>query len=115
MTLSQSSLSPEEIGRLKKAATAMALAVGVVMLAMKVAAWAVTDSVSVLTSLMDSILDCSVGIINFVAVRKALSPDGKSPRTKPLGRMGIRRTGDTLTNNARINRPGETRIFHFPA
>ena len=54
MTLSQSSRTPEEIGRLKKAATAMVLAVRVVMLATKVAAWAVTGSVSVLTSLIDS-------------------------------------------------------------
>jgi ferrous-iron efflux pump FieF len=71
---------PEEVGRLKKAATTAALAVGTVMLGMKIGAWAMTDSMSVLTSLMDSILDCSVGVTNFTAVRKALSPASRSHR-----------------------------------
>ena len=71
---------PDEVARLKKAATAAALAVGIVMLGMKLGAWVMTDSVSVLTSLMDSILDCSVGMINFMAVRKALSPANRFHR-----------------------------------
>lgn len=66
--------SAEEIARLKKNATAMALAFAVVMSIMKVAAWAATGSVSVLGALMDSILDNAVGIVNFVAVRQALRP-----------------------------------------
>ncbi|MEO5336091.1 MAG: cation diffusion facilitator family transporter [Magnetospirillum sp. WYHS-4] len=39
---------------------------------MKVGAWAATSSVSVLTSLMDSVLDNSVALLNFLAVRQAV-------------------------------------------
>lgn len=52
----------------------MSLAVGGVMLFLKVGAWVVTDSISVLTSLMDSVFDNAVGLMNFWAVRQALRP-----------------------------------------
>ena len=65
MTLSP--LVASEVARLKKAATAASLATATVMIGLKVGAWAITDSISVLTSMMDSILDFSVGLMNFVA------------------------------------------------
>jgi len=46
----------------------------------KVGAWAVTDSVSVLTSLMDSVFDNAVGVMNFLAIRQALRPADRSFR-----------------------------------
>lgn len=67
-------LRPEEIIRLKKNATAISLTVGGLMLFIKIGAWAITDSVSVLTSLMDAIFDSAVGVMNYLAVRQALRP-----------------------------------------
>ncbi|CDK99562.1 zinc transporter [Magnetospirillum gryphiswaldense MSR-1 v2] len=78
--MTHSALAPEEVARLKKAATAASLATATVMIGLKVGAWAITDSISVLTSMMDSILDFSVGLMNFVAVRKALSPANRFHR-----------------------------------
>ncbi|CAK0743773.1 ferrous-iron efflux pump FieF [Gammaproteobacteria bacterium] len=67
-------LQTEEITRLKKRATVMSLAIGGLLFFVKVGAWAITDSVSVLTSLMDSVFDNAVGVMNFLAVRQALRP-----------------------------------------
>ncbi len=72
--MSDTSPPPEEIARLKKAATALALTIGIIALGMKVGAWAVTHSVSVLSALMDSVLDSIMALVNFLAVRKALMP-----------------------------------------
>jgi len=80
MTESGANLPPEKIARLKRTATAMSLAVGVIMLGMKFGAWAATSSVSVLSALMDSILDSAMGLINFLAVRQALRPADRGHR-----------------------------------
>ncbi len=74
MVLASVPLPPEEIARLKRAATSLALVIGVIMLGMKVGAWALTHSVSVLSALMDSVLDSIMAIVNFMAIRKALIP-----------------------------------------
>ena len=67
-------LHAEDIARLKKNATALSLVIGAIMLSMKVGAWLATGSVSVLSALMDSILDNVMGVVNFLAVRRALQP-----------------------------------------
>ena len=73
-------VSPETIARLKKSATALSVAVGVTMLGIKVGAWFMTGSVSVLTSLIDAILDNAMGLINFFAIRQALRPADREHR-----------------------------------
>lgn len=60
--------------RLLKRATRAALAVSGALICLKFAAWIATDSVAVLSSLVDSALDAMASAINFVAVRHALAP-----------------------------------------
>lgn len=60
--------------RLLRRATRAALAVSGALICLKFAAWIATDSVAVLSSLVDSALDAIASAINFVAVRHALAP-----------------------------------------
>lgn len=60
--------------RLLRRATRAALAVSGALICLKFAAWIATDSVAVLSSLVDSALDAIASAINFVAVRQALAP-----------------------------------------
>ncbi|HZP98752.1 MAG TPA: cation diffusion facilitator family transporter [Reyranella sp.] len=63
-----------EAGRLMRRATVASMAVAVVLIAAKLAAWVVTDSVAMLSSLVDSALDLVSSLITFFAVRQALTP-----------------------------------------
>ncbi|MBI1243493.1 MAG: cation diffusion facilitator family transporter [Alphaproteobacteria bacterium] len=74
-------MSPAEIpvdaetrGRLMRQATYASVVVACVLIAAKTVAWILTDSVSVLSSLLDSLLDAAASIVNLVAVRHALAP-----------------------------------------
>ncbi|MBI3505576.1 MAG: cation diffusion facilitator family transporter [Proteobacteria bacterium] len=60
--------------QLMRRATYASVVVASVLIAAKVVAWALTDSVSVLSSLLDSLLDVAASIVNLVAVRHALTP-----------------------------------------
>lgn len=64
----------ETRARLMRGATYAAVAVAMVLITAKVVAWALTDSVSVLSSLLDSLLDVAASLVNLVAVRHALVP-----------------------------------------
>ena len=55
-------------------ASLFSLVVGVVLVIIKAVAWSFTDSLSMLSSLADSMLDVIASTINFVAVRYALQP-----------------------------------------
>lgn len=65
---------PEESARLMRRATIAAVAVALVLVLVKVGAWLVTDSVSLLSSLIDSLLDVGASFINLLAVHHALQP-----------------------------------------
>jgi len=60
--------------RLLKAATYAAVATAGTLIAVKAVAWGLTGSVSVLSSLVDSLLDILASFINLLAVRHALQP-----------------------------------------
>ena len=60
--------------RLLKAATYAAVATAGTLIAVKAVAWGFTGSVSVLSSLVDSLLDILASFINLLAVRHALVP-----------------------------------------
>ncbi len=60
--------------RLMKAATFAAVGTAALLVAVKAAAWFLTGSVSVLSTLIDSILDVGASLINLFAVRHALVP-----------------------------------------
>jgi len=66
--------------RLKKQATLAAVSVAIVLIVAKVAAWTLTDSVAVLSSLVDSFLDAAASLITLFAVRYAVEPADREHR-----------------------------------
>ncbi|HEV3178292.1 MAG TPA: cation diffusion facilitator family transporter [Stellaceae bacterium] len=92
-------MSAEAVGtagfafRLMKRATTASVAVAAVMIAIKLAAWIATDSVSLLSSLLDSVLDAAASILNLMAVRQAFVPADREHRfghgkAEPLAGLG---------------------------
>ena len=67
-------LSAERSGRLMRAATYASLSVAGTLTAAKLAAWLATDSVSLLSTLVDSLLDVGASGLSFLAVRHATQP-----------------------------------------
>jgi ferrous-iron efflux pump FieF len=67
---------PQELskGRLMRAATYASVSVAGALIVVKFLAWMATDSVSLLSTLVDSILDAGASIVNLVAVHYALQP-----------------------------------------
>ena len=65
---------------LMKAATYFSVATAVVIIIIKVCAWVYTDSLSLLASLADSVLDVFASLINMFAVRYALQPADEDHR-----------------------------------
>jgi ferrous-iron efflux pump FieF len=61
-------------------ATYASISVAVILIVAKAIAWGVSDSVSLLATLIDSTLDALASLINLVAVRHALSPADKEHR-----------------------------------
>ncbi|HSC74865.1 MAG TPA: cation diffusion facilitator family transporter [Pseudomonadales bacterium] len=66
--------------RLLKLASAAAVIVAVTLIALKLSAWLMSGSVSLLASLVDSTMDSMVSIINVFAVRYAMTPADKEHR-----------------------------------
>ncbi len=60
--------------RLMRAATIASMSVAVALIGAKTAAWLITESVSMLSSLVDSSLDFLASLVTFLAVRQALTP-----------------------------------------
>jgi ferrous-iron efflux pump FieF len=60
--------------RLMWRATLASMAVALILIAAKLAAWRITDSVAMLSSLLDSALDLVSSLVTFFAVRHALTP-----------------------------------------
>jgi ferrous-iron efflux pump FieF len=65
---------------LMRLATYASVTVATVLIVTKLAAWLITDSVSLLSTLIDSLLDVGASILNLVAVRHALEPADKEHR-----------------------------------
>lgn len=66
--------------RLMRLATAASVSVACVLIVAKIAASMMTGSVSLLSSLVDSLLDAFASIVNLVAVRHALQPADREHR-----------------------------------
>ncbi len=60
--------------RLMRAATIASMSVALALIGAKTAAWLITESVSMLSSLVDSSLDFLASLVTFLAVRQALTP-----------------------------------------
>lgn len=60
--------------RLMRLATYASVSVASILIFIKMGAWLATESVSLLSSLVDSMLDVGASIVNLIAVRHALQP-----------------------------------------
>ena len=79
--------------RLRRLATYASVAVAVLLIAVKLAAWLETGSVALLSSLVDSLLDAAASLVNLFAVRHAMSPADREHRfghgkAEPLAVLG---------------------------
>ena len=71
---------PQEVARLMRLATYASISVAVTLIIAKTIAWGVSDSVSLLATLIDSTLDALASLLNLIAVRHALSPADREHR-----------------------------------
>jgi ferrous-iron efflux pump FieF len=83
-------MTPE---RLTNLAAIASVTVAFVLIAAKGGAWLVTDSVSLLSTLVDSLLDAAASIINLFAIRHAMAPPDREHRfghgkAEPLAALG---------------------------
>jgi ferrous-iron efflux pump FieF len=79
-TNEQTPLTAEQNGRLMRLATYAATAVALILTVTKVVAWLFTDSVALLSSTLDSLLDGAASLVNLIAVRQALQPADEDHR-----------------------------------
>ena len=70
----------EEHRRLLTLATNLSVTVALVLIVAKAYAWSLTDSVAILASLVDSLMDAGASLLNLFAVRYALAPADASHR-----------------------------------
>lgn len=80
-------------GRLMRRATYASVAVATMLIGAKLFAYLMTDSVSLLSTLLDSLLDAAASLVNLVAVRTALTPADAEHRfghgkAEPLAALG---------------------------
>ncbi|WP_162906619.1 cation diffusion facilitator family transporter [Algihabitans albus] len=73
-------LDARRAGRLMKLATYASVATASVLIVVKLGAWWLTDSVSMLSSLVDSLLDVAASLVTLLAVRQALVPADQEHR-----------------------------------
>jgi ferrous-iron efflux pump FieF len=73
-------MAPHETARLLRLATYASISVATILIVAKLIAWGLSDSVSLLATLIDSVLDALASLINLIAVRHALTPADKEHR-----------------------------------
>jgi ferrous-iron efflux pump FieF len=86
---------PQQIdkARLMRLATYASVATAVSLIVAKLVAWFITDSVSILATLVDSSLDVLASVVNLIAVHHALQPADREHRfghgkAEPLAGLG---------------------------
>jgi ferrous-iron efflux pump FieF len=82
-----------EAERLLRLATTASVATAALLIVVKLVAFVMTDSVSILSTLIDSLLDAAASLVNLIAVRHALVPADREHRfghgkAEPLAAMG---------------------------
>jgi len=85
--------SMARVGTLMRRATYASISVAGLLVAVKLGAWIETNSVSLLSSLIDSLLDGAASLANLIAVRQALVPPDREHRfghgkAEPLASLG---------------------------
>ena len=90
---SPASIAPDRAAMLMRRATYASVVVASELILAKLFAWLATGSVSVLSSLLDSLLDIAASIVNLIAVRHAVTPADREHRfghgkAEPLAGLG---------------------------
>src|SRR4051812_14735584 len=93
LSVSEASAGKVDAGRLMRRATYASVGVALVLIGAKLFAYLMTDSVSLLSTLLDSLLDAAASLVNLVAVRTALIPADAEHRfghgkAEPLAALG---------------------------
>ena len=83
----------DRVHRLKKLAAGASVAVALLLIAAKAVAYLATGSVSLLSTLVDSLLDFAASLINLIAIRHAVLPADREHRfghgkAEPLAGLG---------------------------
>lgn len=86
-------IEQQRLDRLMRRATYASVATASTLVVIKVVAWALTDSMALLSSLVDSMLDTAASLVNLVAVHQALQPADAEHRfghgkAEPLAGLG---------------------------
>lgn len=71
---------PRRMARLMRRATYASISTAIILVAAKFAAWIATDSVAMLSALIDSGLDVLASLVNLFAVRQSLQPADQEHR-----------------------------------
>ena len=92
-TSANSANTTSEHARLLQLATYASVSVALILIVAKFAAWVMTESVSLLSTLIDSLLDAGASLVNLIAVRHALQPPDAHHRfghgkAEPLAGLG---------------------------
>jgi len=72
--------APAENVRLIRLAARASVTVAGILIAAKLMAWTLTDSVGLLSTLIDSLLDIGASLVNLIAIRHALTPADEEHR-----------------------------------
>jgi ferrous-iron efflux pump FieF len=71
---------PADTARLMRLATYASVTTALLLILAKIVAYLLTDSVSMLSTLLDSLLDAAASLVNLIAVRHALTPADREHR-----------------------------------
>lgn len=74
------SLPLERSASLMRIASYASVSVAAILIAVKFVAWLYTDSVALLSSFVDSVLDAAASLINLIAIRHAVTPADREHR-----------------------------------
>ena len=83
----------DQNARLMRRATYASVSVAGMLIAVKSAAWLLTDSIAMLSTLIDSLFDAAASLVNLIAVGQALKPADRAHRfghgkAEPLAGLG---------------------------
>jgi ferrous-iron efflux pump FieF len=101
--------------RLMRIATIASMTVALTLIGAKTAAWLITESVSMLSSLVDSALDFVASLVTFLAVRQALTPadaDHRFGHGKAEALAGLTQAGFIAASGGGLLLTVGERLFH---
>jgi ferrous-iron efflux pump FieF len=101
--------------RLMRIATLASMTVAVTLIGAKTVAWLMTESVSMLSSLVDSSLDFVASLVTFLAVRQALTPadaDHRFGHGKAEALAGLTQAGFIAASGGGLLLTVGDRLFH---